>query len=286
MAVVALLLSVAGTAVAQTVPDQVPGQVLEAGKAVAVTTTAANPAAANPADAFTAATFDGLPYRLLAPESTGDDGTADADAKYPLVLFLHGAGERGNDNVAQLKHGAAEFLRPDRRQAYPAYVVMPQCPKDARWVESDWGTASGDGAFPQAPSGPMAKALALVDHLADTLPVDPNRIYVTGLSMGGQGTWYAAVAPPKRFAAMLEVCGGGDPSWAHRYDGVPVWAFHGQSDSVVPVLRGREMIKALAQSGHYPELRYTEYPGVGHDSWTRTYSRDDVFDWLFRQSKN
>ncbi|MGI9471208.1 MAG: dienelactone hydrolase family protein [Rubripirellula sp.] len=220
-----------------------------------------------------------LGYRMMAPAQI------ESGKKYPLVLFLHGAGERGSDNQKQLVHGAAEFAKPERRREFPAYVLFPQCPSDQRWVESDWDLPSGRDQFPDEPSVPMAQVLALVDSLVTELPIDPNRLYVTGLSMGGQGTWFAAVAPPKRFAAMLEVCGGGDPSWANRYTGTPVWALHGQADSVVPVSRGREMIIALTEAGHTPELRYVEYPGVGHNSWTRTYARDDVYRWLFSQRK-
>ena len=220
-----------------------------------------------------------LPYRLMRPPEIA------SEQLYPLVLFLHGAGERGNDNRRQLVHAAAEFARTDRQKDYPAYVVFPQCPNNQRWVESDWGLPSGRGMFPLEPSTAMAQVLELVDSLVKELPIDPSRIYVTGLSMGGQGAWFAAAAPPKRFAAMLEVCGGGDPSWATRYDGIPIWALHGQADTVVPISRAREMVVALTEIGHTPELRYVEYSGVGHDSWTRTYARDDVFDWLFSQRK-
>ncbi|QDT13368.1 prolyl oligopeptidase family serine peptidase [Planctomycetes bacterium K23_9] len=220
-----------------------------------------------------------LPYRLLAPAKV------EPGKKYPLVLFLHGAGERGEDNESQLVHGASEFAKPDRRNQYPAYVVFPQCPKEQRWVESDWDLKSGEGQFPSKPSLPMQLALGLVDQLIDEQPVDSNRCYVTGLSMGGMGTWFAAASEPKRFAAMLEVCGGGDPSWANRYQGIPIWCFHGQSDRVVPVERGREMIVALTLSGQAPEIRYVEYPGVGHNSWTQTFARDDIYDWLFAQER-
>lgn len=230
-------------------------------------------------EAVDAATEGGakLPYRLMSPPQV------EQGERYPLVLFLHGAGERGNDNEKQLVHGAAEFAK--RRNSYPAYVLFPQCPPGKRWVESDWSLPSGRGEFPTEPSAPMAATLALVDSLVSELPIDPERLYVTGLSMGGQGTWFAAVAPPKRFAAMLEVCGGGDPSWAERYQGIPVWALHGQADKVVPISRAREMVVALTNAGHAPELRYVEYPGVGHNSWSPTYARDDVYRWLFSQRK-
>ncbi|MGI9465690.1 MAG: prolyl oligopeptidase family serine peptidase [Rubripirellula sp.] len=220
-----------------------------------------------------------IPYRMLPPASL------EKGKLYPLVLFLHGAGERGADNQKQLVHAATDFASPQRMEKYPAFVVFPQCPAEQRWVESAWDLPSGSGEFDTMPSNPMKATLALVDALVKKLPVDPARVYVTGLSMGGQGAWYAAAAKPHRFAALLEVCGGGDPTWAADYLGIPIWALHGQKDNVVPISRAREMVVALTEVGHAPELRYTEYPGVGHNSWTQTYKRDDVFEWLFAQRK-
>ena len=231
------------------------------------------------AKVFTGPKGNSIPYRMLSPANV------EPGKSYPLVLFLHGAGERGTDNKAQLVHAAAEFASPERMSQYPAYVIFPQCPSEQRWVESAWDLPSGRGEFETAPSKPMKASLQLVDSLAGELPIDPQRLYVAGLSMGGQGTWFAAASEPHRFAAMLEVCGGGDPTWAEQYDGIPVWALHGQDDGVVPISRAREMIVALAQAGHAPEVRYTEYPGVGHNSWTQTFKRDDVFEWLFGQRK-
>ena len=218
-----------------------------------------------------------LPYRILAPAKI------QPGIKYPLVIFFHGAGERGTDNEAQLVHAAGEFHK--RLEKHPAFVIFPQCPKEKRWVESPWDLPSGKGQFTDEPSESMKLALELVDSLSNELPIDTNRRYVCGLSMGGQGAWFAAASKPRRFAAMVEVCGGGDPTWATRYAGLPVWAFHGQEDNVVPISRGREMIQALAENGHHPEVRYVEYPGVKHDSWTQTFNRDDVFQWLFSQKK-
>ena len=219
-----------------------------------------------------------IKYRMLSPQ------TIDPKKQYPLVLFLHGAGERGDDNAIQLVHGAHEFARKDRREKYPAFVIFPQCPKGKRWVESDWNLKSGRGQFPKEPSTSMQLALELVDQISLDHPVDTKRRFVVGLSMGGQGAWFAA-AHDDRFAAMVEVCGGGDPEFAKQYAGKPIWAFHGQADNVVPVQRGREMITALTNAGHAPELRYVEYPGVKHDSWTRTFARDDLYEWLFSQSQ-
>jgi predicted peptidase len=232
--------------------------------------------------AYAAKTFQSdsgsLPYRVMSPASL------DPGKKYPLVLFLHGAGERGDDNQIQLVHGASEFAK--RREDYPAFVIFPQCPKEKRWVESSWDLPTGRGEFADEPAISMQLALELVDSFTNEHPVDPDRIYVTGLSMGGQGTWFAAATQPKRFAAMLEVCGGGDPTWADRYAGLPIWAFHGQVDNVVPISRGREMIAALAEAGHHPELRYVEYPNVAHNSWTQTFARDDIYQWLFSQRRS
>ncbi|MCC6509118.1 MAG: prolyl oligopeptidase family serine peptidase, partial [Pirellulaceae bacterium] len=147
-----------------------------------------------------------LNYRLLKPSPYN------ADRKYPLVIFLHGAGERGADNKAQLIHGMADFCKPKWREKYPCYVVAPQCPEGKKWVEVDWSADSHD--MPEAPS----ESLQLVFELADTMvkdsAVNENRIYITGLSMGGYGTWDALARRPGFFAAGVPICGGGDPKTA------------------------------------------------------------------------
>jgi predicted peptidase len=216
-----------------------------------------------------------LRYRLCAAaESTS--GT-----KPPLVLYLHGAGERGDDNAAQLKHGVVEFHR--RQATHPCVVLAPQCPAGRKWVEVDWGDSSGSATFPSEPSEPLRLAIAVMDGLIAAGRVDPDRLYVTGLSMGGYGTWYAAGMPGSRFAAAAPICGGGDPAWAKRYLGLPLWAFHGDDDRAVPVGRSREMIAAVRAAGGEP--KYTEYPAVGHDCWTRTYADDAFHEWLFAQRR-
>ncbi len=216
-----------------------------------------------------------LRYRLFTPPASSDN------AKPPLVLFLHGAGERGDNNVAQLKHGVKEFHT--RQASHPCVVLAPQCPAGQKWVEVDWGGVQGSGTFPAQPSEPLRLAIEVMDSLVSAGRVDPNRVYVTGLSMGGYGTWYAAAMPGSRFAAAAPVCGGGDPDWAKRYVGLPLWAFHGEDDRVVSVGRSREMIQAIKSAGGEP--RYTEYPAVGHDSWTQAYADEAFHDWLFAQGK-
>jgi predicted peptidase len=216
-----------------------------------------------------------LPYRLLTPEKIEPGKT------YPLVLFLHGAGERGDDNAAQLMHGAGEFAKSANRQTYPCFVVAPQCPAKKGWVEVDWGRSAH--TMKEKPSEPLRLALELVDKLAAELPVDKGRIYVTGLSMGGYGTWEAAARRPDFFAAALPICGGGDLAQAAKLKNLPLWAFHGDKDPGVPVGRTTAMIEAIRKAGGAPKM--TIYSGVGHDCWTRTYADPAVLAWLFEQKK-
>lgn len=214
-----------------------------------------------------------LNYRLLKPKNY------DPEEKYPLVIFLHGAGERGDDNLAQLKHAMADFCTPLRRKEMPCYVLAPQCPKDEKWADVDW---SADGVvMPQTASKSMQLTLALVDSMLEDAAIDPTRVYITGLSMGGYGTWDAIARRPRFFAAAIPVCGGGDPKTAKRIKDVPISCFHGGADKVVVAEKSRSMIKAIQAAGGNP--LYTEYPGVGHNSWTQTYANDDVHKWLFSQ---
>lgn len=220
-----------------------------------------------------------LGYRLLTPEELSSE--AESKQQYPLVLFLHGAGERGSDNTAQLKHGVHDFYQ--RRETNPCFVVVPQCPEEKRWVETDWSEPNGKNTFPEQPSEPMRLAMQVIRDLIAAGNVDPQRVYVTGLSMGGYGTWYAAGLEGHPFAAAAPICGGGDPTWAERYVGLPLWVFHGDADTAVPVGRSREMVEAIRNAGG--DVRYTEYEDVGHDSWTRTYKDDDFHQWLFKQQR-
>jgi predicted peptidase len=216
-----------------------------------------------------------LPYRLLSPKEIAPG------KNYPLVLFMHGVGERGTDNTGQLIHGAGEFAKPENRQKYPCFVIAPQCPPNCRWVEVDWSLPSH--VMPQKPSVPLRLALELVEKLAAELPVDKSRIYVTGLSMGGFGAWDAIQRRPELFAAAIPVCGGGDAAEAPKLKNLPIWAFHGNKDGVVLPRRTTDMIEAVAKAGGSPKM--TLYPGVDHNSWTRTYANPKVLAWLFEQKK-
>jgi predicted peptidase len=214
-----------------------------------------------------------LLYRMMKPVDY------DASRKYPLVIFLHGAGERGDDNTAQLVHGMNDFARDENRKAYPCFVIAPQCPKGKRWVEVDWSSASH--TQPEKPSDPLGATLELVETLQKEFSIDSRRLYITGLSMGGYGTWDAIQRRPETFAAAVPVCGGGDEKAAGRLVKIPIWCFHGALDQAVKPERSRNMIAAIRKAGGNP--RYTEYADVGHDSWVRAYSDPEMMKWLFSQ---
>jgi poly(3-hydroxybutyrate) depolymerase/lysophospholipase L1-like esterase len=224
---------------------------------------------------YSAADGANLPYRLLKP------ATIEAGKKYPLVVFLHGAGEVGSDNALQLKHGAPLFAKPDAREKFPCFVFVPQCPKGKKWVEWDW-LGSGNSA-PAEPGSVEKLVLAAVDALAEEFDTDPERVYVTGLSMGGAGAWDLITRHPEKFAAAIPVCGGGDKAKAAAAKSVPVWAFHGLEDKVVPPARTQEMVVSLRAGGGKAAL--TEYPGVAHDSWTYAFSEPNLLPWLFAQRR-
>lgn len=216
-----------------------------------------------------------LRYRWHAPADAGAGG------RLPLVLFLHGAGERGDDNHAQLKHGVEDILAWSRDNGEPCLLVAPQCPAESSWAAFDRGTRDLQGDAEPTPA--MRLVIGLLDELLRDQPVDPRRVYVTGLSMGGFGTWFLLARIPERIAAAVPICGGGDPSTAGRFKQVPVWAFHGARDPVVPPETTRRMIEALRREGALPGS--TEYPDAGHDSWTATYRDGQVLRWIFSQRR-
>lgn len=212
-------------------------------------------------------------YRWSAPETTEPGKT------YPLVLFLHGAGERGTDNAAQLKHGVTAILDGAKKLNQPCFLIAPQCPPDIWWapIKHDTMNLSDAGK----PNKMLEAVLALVDDTTKKQPIDPKRFYVTGLSMGGFATWWLLGRAPERIAAAVPICGGGDPAQAAKFKDVPIHAIHGEADPVVPVRTTREMISALEKAGGKPLATY--YPGVGHDSWTQAYNDPALIRWLFDQ---
>ena len=222
---------------------------------------------------FTSPDGGTLGYRFLAPVAPK------AGEKYPLVIFLHGAGERGDDNTAQLIHGVKRLAQDDFLQKYPCYVIAPQCPNDLIWGSTHWSQV--EAAYKAEPSLPMQHLLELIDSLEGTLAVDTHREYVTGLSMGGYGSWDMAHRQPHRFAAVAPVCGGADCSRMASIKHLPIWIFHGDQDQAVKVERSREAVAALKAAGAQPI--YTEYPGVSHDSWVPAYADLKFYEWLFAQ---
>ena len=223
---------------------------------------------------------DGRPvvfrYRLLRPE------TPPPGVRYPVVLFLHGAGERGDDNEAQLKFLPEWMSEAGNRRRHPCFLIAPQCRKDHAWVEIDW-KLKRPLPLAERPTTDLAAAVAALDAVLATEPADPARVYLTGLSMGGYGTWDLACRSPERFAAALPICGGGDPAAAARLITLPVWCFHGADDPLVPADLSRTMVEAVAAAGGVPI--HSELPGVGHDSWSPAYRNPAVLDWLFAQRR-
>lgn len=215
-----------------------------------------------------------LPYRLISPTNM------EAGKKYPLIVFFHGAGERGTDNQAQLTHIDKAFERIQAEQ--PCFILLPQCPKEARWVEVDW-SAKGH-RMPERPSPWLQGSMDVVDSLLQVLPLEEKRLYAMGLSMGGFATWEAIARWPERFAAAVPICGGGDPAQAAAMAELPIWAFHGLKDRVVLPSRTTEMLKALRGQGN-KAARQSLYPEVGHGAWTPALQEADLFPWLFQQTR-
>jgi predicted peptidase len=212
---------------------------------------------------------DTLPYRLLKPRKV------DSNTTYPLVIFLHGSGERGNDNEKNIKHIKDAFTNNGNRMKYPCFVIAPQCPEKSKWIEA-YNTA-----LSAKPAKPMQQFIELLENILKEYPIDKSKIYITGVSMGGYGTWDLIARYPEKFAAAVPICGGGDEKTAPRIKHIPIWAFHGSKDNTVPPEKSRSMIKALQNAGGSPG--YTEYPDVEHPSWVHAYKDPFLMVWMFRQ---
>lgn len=216
----------------------------------------------------------GYPYLLLPPTSI-EEGK-----RYPLILFLHGAGERGNDNTRQAGHFPSRMASEWYRDRYDCFVLAPQCPLKQRWSNIDPETKR----IRPEPSGAMQGAIAALEEVVRTQPIDPNRIMLTGLSLGGFGSFDLAARHPDYFAAAAPVCGGGDPTTAARFAGLPVFIWHGAADRVVPAELSRNMADAIEALDL--DVDYTELPGVRHNSWEHAYAKDGCIDDLFAARRN
>ncbi len=245
-------------------------------------------------------------YRFFSPENLEKEKT------YPLVISLHGAGERGDDNEIQIKWHrlATVWAEAENQQKHPCFVVSPQCPKENRWVDTDWKQSSyNQDAIPM--SNELTTVYNLIKNVIKNYPIDSKRIYITGLSMGGYGTWDLITRHPELFAAAIPMSGSGDPSKASRIKSLPLWLFHGTLDKAVPVGGSRNMIMALQKEGREvvftlkefekenplseaelkekvnsgANLLYTEYKDKGHAIWWESYSMPVLREWLFSKSK-
>jgi predicted peptidase len=218
---------------------------------------------------------ESMPYLLMKP--LGFDSTK----SFPLVLFLHGSGERGNDNKRTLTHIESLLTADSNRTAFPAFVLVPQCDTGHRWVEVDWKSVSH--TQPAEPSKYMRLSIELINEIESNFPIDPKRIYVTGLSMGGFGSWDIIARLPNKFAAAAPVCGGGDVETAMLIKQIPIWIFHGSNDKVVKASRSNDMYEALKKVGG--KVKYSEFKDVGHDSWKPAYAEPAFLKWMFGQMK-
>jgi predicted peptidase len=244
--------------------------------ALAMFAAAAGPTPA-PDDGFAAETYDGsrglaLPYRLFVPD------TRLRTQPLPLIIFLHGAAGAGVDNLRQLQGGNFQgshiWITPVAQAQQPAYVIAPQIPPDNAWAASNTSQLS-----------PYAElVLDLLSDLERKYSIDTDRIYVVGQSLGGMGVWDLISKRPNVFAAAVSVCGSGDVATVSAAKSVPVWAFHGAKDEVVPVGGSREMVAALKAVGG--TVKYTEYPNGQHDVWTIAFADPELFQWLFAQKRS
>lgn len=227
---------------------------------------------------FTARSGYQLNYRVLYPEKY------DPSRQYPVILFLHGAGERGSDNEAQLIHGGDLFASHATRSQYPAIVIAPQCPTDKSWVTYTRPSANGEKrSFPPsaAITPEMAAVKELLDSYVDKGIVDTQRIYITGLSMGGMGTFDMVSRFPNLFAAAAPICGGANVQRLSHYKGRTAFSiYHGDSDRTVDVQFSRDAYQALQAAG--AEVRYKEYPGVDHNSWDNAFAEPDYIGWMYQ----
>ncbi len=220
---------------------------------------------------------DTLKYRVLFPENY------DKNRSYPLVVFLHGSGERGDDNEKQLKYGTELFTNEENRKDYPSIVIFPQCPENDFWVERE-KIDFENIEFPEKPK--MTQSLFLVKKLLDSYrkkeAVDKKRIYVMGISMGGMGTFDLICRYPKYFAAAIPICGGVNTNRLKKVRNMPIRIFHGGADPIVSREFSRDAHIELKAQGSV-KVEYIEFPGVGHDSWTKAFNYPDFLSWMYYQ---
>lgn len=222
-----------------------------------------------------------MPYRILFPKNY------DENIAYPLVLVLHGAGERGVDNEAQLTHGADLFLEEEVREAFPAIVVFPQCPEESYWANVERKQVLMSFSFTFNPKGEATLAMKslqnLLSSLVSTYKIDSDRMYLGGLSMGGMGTFEMVRRNPNTFAAAFAICGGAHPDAAAELVKTKWWVFHGDADMVVDYEHSVKIVDAMNAEG--AAVKFTTYEGVNHNSWENAFAEPQLLPWLFSQTK-
>lgn len=223
-----------------------------------------------------------LKYRILLPDNFSED------KQYPLILFLHGAGERGDDNESQLTHGSSLFTSEENRANFPTIVIFPQCPKNDYWSNADVDR-SGDGVKlvfhdDKKPTKALSLTMDLLNQFIEKSFVKKEQVYVVGLSMGGMGTFEILSRMPTTFAAAMPICGGGSEEAVSKYVNTPMWVFHGAQDDVVNPLHSVKMVEAILKAGGHP--KFTLYDNANHNSWDSAFSEPDFLPWLFSQQKD
>ncbi|MBN2038779.1 MAG: dienelactone hydrolase family protein [Spirochaetes bacterium] len=220
-----------------------------------------------------------LPYRLYTPDNFN------IKAEYPLILILHGGSELGSDNKKQLTLPAEIFSSAKVQKKNPCFILVPQCPKGEQWLNTTFKKPPFSNYSQEniPESNSMKMTIELINALCNDYPVDRNKIYVTGYSMGGSGTWDIITRYPGFFAAAVPVTGVSDPLKAQKIKQLPIWAFHGSKDTISPVQVTRNMVNALkAAKGN---IIFTEYRDIAHNSWDTAYNNSAMIEWLFRQKK-
>lgn len=224
---------------------------------------------------------DTLKYRILYPEQF------DATKKYPVVFFLHGRGESGNDNEKQLTHGAKMFLTPDFRKNFPAIVIFPQCAEESYWANVEIDIVNTKRFFTFVKDGKPTKAMSLLVQLTNQFVkkpfADQSKVYVGGLSMGGMGTFEILRRLPKTFAAAFAICGGDNVANAKKYKHVPLWIFHGGLDDVVTPQFSFGIYRELKKLGNEPQ--FNVYLKANHNSWDSAFAEPQLLPWLFSKTK-
>lgn len=226
---------------------------------------------------------DSISYRILFPENF------DPKQKYPVVFFLHGRGESGNDNAKQLINGGKLFLKPENRKQFPAIIIFPQCPENDFWanvkiIPDSTGKRNFDFQTGGKPTKIMSALLGMIDNFLDKPYTNKKQVYIGGLSMGGMGTFEVLRRKPKTFAAAFTICGADNLANADKYKKVPLWIFHGGKDDIVNPSYSTATANQLKIIGK--EVKFTLYPDANHNSWDSAFAEPKLLSWLFSHQKN